>query len=126
HLEHRSHAAAAAADQTFQRARNVLGNLVAGLGHQRHRAGLDAEPLQEIPLRHRAMDPRAQILGGADQRLKIDMGGDVGLAAAPTPRLPWPSISTVRSCQPVSRFTSWWIGSTSKYSLANMIAGPSG
>jgi hypothetical protein len=36
------------------------------------------------------------------------------------------SISTVRSCQPVSRFTTWWIGSTSKYSLARMIAGPSG
>ena len=40
--------------------------------------------------------------------------------------LPLASISTTRSCQPFSRFTIWWIGSTSKYSLARMIAGPSG
>ncbi len=79
HLEHRSHAAAAAADQALQRARNVLGNLVGGFRHQGHRAGLDAEPLEEIALRHRAVHPRAEILGGAHQRLEIDMRGDVGL-----------------------------------------------
>ena len=44
------------------------------------RAGLDAEPLQELALRHRAVDAGADILGGARQRLKIDMGGHVGLA----------------------------------------------
>ena len=43
-------------------------------------AGFDAEPLEEIALRHRAVDARADILGGAHQRLEIHMGGDVGLA----------------------------------------------
>ena len=51
-----------------------------GLRHQGHRAGFDAEPFEEIALRHRAVDARAEILGGARQRLEIDMGGDVGLA----------------------------------------------
>ena len=51
-----------------------------GLRHQGHRAGFDAEPLEEIALRHRAVDARAEILGGARQRLEVDMGGDVGLA----------------------------------------------
>jgi len=34
---------------------------------------------RKSPCRHRAMDARAEIVGGARQRLKIDMGGDVGL-----------------------------------------------
>ena len=50
----------------------------------------------------------------------------IGSAAAPNTSLPLSSSSTTRSCQPVSRFTTWWIGSTSKYSLAKMTAGPSG
>ena len=44
------------------------------------RARLDAEPLEEIALRHRAVHARAEIFGRARQRLEIDMGGDVGLA----------------------------------------------
>ena len=47
---------------------------------RRRGAGLDAEPFQKLALRHRAMHARAQILGGAHQRLEIDMRGDVGLA----------------------------------------------
>ena len=35
--------------------------------------------LQKFALRHRAVHAGAEILGGARQRLKIDMGGDVGL-----------------------------------------------
>ena len=80
HLEHRAHAAAAGVGQPLQRAGNVGGHLRRGLRHQRDRAGLDAEPLEEFALRHRAVDARAEILGGAHQRLEIDMGGDVGLA----------------------------------------------
>ena len=66
--------------QPLQRAGDIGGDLRRGLGHQRRRAGLDAEPLEEIALRHRAVHARAEIFGGARQRLEIDMGGDVGLA----------------------------------------------
>ena len=80
HLEHRSHAAAAALGQPLQRAGNVFGNFGRGLGHQGRRALVDAEAFEEFALRHRAVHPCAKILGGAHQRLEIDMGGDVGLA----------------------------------------------
>jgi len=67
-------AATAVAGQPFQRARNVLGNLMRGLlRHQRKRAGFDAEPFQKFALGHGPMGTRAEILGGAHQRLKIDM-----------------------------------------------------
>ena len=49
----------------------------------------------------------------------------VGSAAAENTSFSFLSSSTVRSCQPVSRFTIWWIGSTSKNSLAKITAGPS-
>ena len=39
----------------------------------------DAEPLEEIALRHRAVHARADVLCRARERLEIDMGGDVGL-----------------------------------------------
>ena len=48
--------------------------------HQRDGPRLDAEPLEELALRHRAMDARADILSRARQRLEIDMCGDVGMA----------------------------------------------
>ena len=50
----------------------------------------------------------------------------IGSALAPNTSLPLSSSSTVRSCQPFSCRTAWWIGSTSKYSLARITAGPSG
>ena len=80
HLEHRAHAAAAAVGQPLQRAGNIGGNLRRGFCHQRDGPGLDAEPLEELALRHRAVDARADIFRRARQRLEIDMGGDVGLA----------------------------------------------
>ena len=203
YLEHRSHAAAPAADQPFHRARNVLGNLCAGLRHQGRRAGFDAEPFEEIALRDRAVRRAHRIFGRARQRLEIDMRGHVGLArrlqgigeAVARDRLEGVAgvaaqmaviddqrravlvahaccdlhhlgigppfehradrcgahqrrqqhleararfgrgredqlaggvDSTTRSCQPLGSFTAWWIGSTSKYSLAKMTAGPSG
>ena len=77
--------------------------------------------LEELALCHRAVDACAEVIGGARQRLEIDMCGDVGL-----PRIfqwigegmtgnglkriasfPLSSTSTTRSCQPVSRFTAW-------------------
>ena len=51
-----------------------------GLCHQRDRAGLDAEPFEEVALRHRPVDAGADVFGGARERLEVDMGGDVGLA----------------------------------------------
>src|SRR5947209_13903346 len=75
YLEHRAHAATAAVGQPLQRGGDVLGDFMRGLRHQGHRAGFDAQPLQKLALRHRSMNPRAQIFRSARERLKIDKIG---------------------------------------------------
>ena len=79
-MNSRAHAAAAAVGQPLQRARDIGSDFGRSFCHQAVRSRLDAEPFEKFALRHRAVDARAEILGGARQRLEIDMGGDVGLS----------------------------------------------
>ena len=64
HLEHRPMPPRPPPTSRFS-APEMSSETSAVLRHQGDRAGFDAEPLQELALRHRAVDARAEILGGA-------------------------------------------------------------
>ena len=79
HREHRSHAAAASIGQALAAVR-YRRKLPPWFSISVSGPRLDAEPLEEVALRHRAMNRAADVFRCARQRLEIDMGGDVGLA----------------------------------------------